>query len=613
MSSSSTASLASPVASVPTTACPAQPSSLTPTPWQRLLRFCAPYWRSFLLGGLCILTSACINLLSPQVIRTAIDDLGAGVTQSKIARYAGLVVGIAAIRGLFLFWQRRILINRSRDIEYDLRQAFYAHLQQQPPAFFHRQRIGDLMSRATNDIGAVRMLIGPAVLYGLNTLFTVLLVLPAMVAVNITLTAFALITLPLAAAATKYFGARIHDQSERIQEYFGLVTAKAQENFSGVRVVRAFAQEAAEEAAFDAMNREFVRRNMQLIRLSALFRPVLDILFGLGPAIVLWYGGRLVLRGELTLGQFVEFNLYLSMLVWPMIALGWVVNLTQRGLASMGRLSRILDEAPSIHDAAAVPNLPPIAGDIEFRHLTFAYPGPDGTPGPPVLRDISLTIPRGATLAIIGPTGAGKSTLANLIPRLIDAPPGTLFIDGRPIHDYPLHQLRAAIGYAPQEAFLFSDTIAANIAFGVEQATPEAIVQAAEQAGLREDVERFPKGFETVIGERGITLSGGQKQRTALARAILRNPRILILDDALSAVDTDTEARILGHLRQVMHGRTTILIAHRISTVKDADHIVFLEDGQIVEQGTHDQLVALGGRYAALYERQKLEAELAAL
>jgi ATP-binding cassette subfamily B protein len=279
----------------------------------------------------------------------------------------------------------------------------------------------------------------------------------------------------------------------------------------------------------------------------------------------------------------------------------------------MGRLSKIFDEAPAIHDAAAVPNLPPVAGDIEFRHLTFAYLGPDGMPGPPVLRDISLTIPRGATLAIVGSTGAGKSTLANLIPRLLDAPPGTLFIDGRPIHDYPLHQLRAAIGYAPQEAFLFSDTIAANIAFGVEQATPEAIAQAAEQAGLREDVERFPKGFETVIGERGITLSGGQKQRTALARAILRNPRILILDDALSAVDTDTEARILGHLRQVMRGRTTILIAHRISTVKDADHIVFLEDGQIVEQGTHDQLVALGGRYAALYERQKLEAELAAL
>lgn len=575
--------------------------------------FCAPYRWSFALGGAFILASAYVNLWSPQVIRTAVDDLRAGVTREKVARYALLVIGIAAVRGLFLFWQRRILINRSRDIEYDLRNAFYAHLQQQPPAFFHRQRIGDLMSRATNDIGAVRMLIGPAVLYGLNTLFTVALILPAMLAVNVTLTAFALMTLPLAAAATKYFGARIHERSEQIQEYFGLVTAKAQENFSGVRVVRAFAQEAAEEAAFDAMNREFVRRNLQLVRLSALFRPVLDILFGLGPAIVLWYGGRLVLRGELTLGQFVEFNLYLTMLVWPMIALGWVVNLTQRGLASMGRLSKILDEAPAIHDATAVSQLPPIEGDIEFRGLTFTYPSPDAAPRPPALRDVSLRIPRGTTLAVIGPTGAGKSTLANLIPRLLDAPPGTLFIDGRPIHDYPLHQLRAAIGYAQQESFLFSDTIAANIAFGVEQASPEAIVQAAEQAGLREDVERFPKGFETVVGERGITLSGGQKQRTALARALLRNPKILILDDALSAVDADTEARILGHLREVMRGRTTILIAHRISTVKDADHIVFLEDGRIVEQGTHAQLLALGGRYAALYERQKLEAELAAL
>ena len=607
--STPTASLAPPLAVSQT----AQPTTPAPTPWQRLLRFCAPYWKSFALGGLCILASAYANLWSPKIIRAAVDDLRIGITQEKVTRYALLVVGIAAARGLFLFWQRRILINRSRDIEYDLRNAFYAHLQRQPPAFFHRQRIGDLMSRATNDIGAVRMLIGPAVLYGLNTLFTVALVLPAMLAVNVTLTAFALITLPLAAAATKYFGARIHERSEQVQAYFGLVTAKAQENFSGARVIRAFAQEAAEEAAFDAMNRELVRRNLQLVKLSALFRPILDILFGLGPAIALWYGGRLVLRGDLTLGQFVEFNLYLAMLVWPMIALGWVVNLTQRGLASMGRLAKILDEPPAIDDAGATADLPPIEGDIEFRRLTFAYPGPDGQPQPPALRDISLRIPRGTTLAVIGPTGAGKSTLANLIARLFDAPPGTIVIDGRPIRDYPLQQLRSAIGYAPQESFLFSDTIAANIAFGVEQASPEAIAQAAEQAGLRDDVAHFPKGFETIVGERGITLSGGQKQRTALARALLRNPKILILDDALSAVDTDTEARILGHLRQLMRGRTTILIAHRISTVKDADHIVFLEDGRIVEQGTHAQLLALGGRYAALYERQKLEAELAAL
>ncbi|OYT73860.1 MAG: multidrug ABC transporter ATP-binding protein [Chloracidobacterium sp. CP2_5A] len=591
----------------------APPPTQPPPPWQRLIGFCAPYWGSFALGGLFILASAYANRLSPQVIRTAVDDLRSDITQEKVARYALLVVGIAAVRGLFLFWQRRILINRSRDIEYDLRNAFYAHLQQQPPAFFQRQRIGDLMSRATNDIGAVRMLIGPAALYGLNTLFTVALVLPSMVAINAALTSFALITLPLAAAATKYFGARIHERSEQIQEYFGLVTAKAQENFSSTRIVRAFAQEAAEEAAFDAMNREFVRRNLQLVKLSALFRPILDILFGLGPAIALWYGGRLVLRDELTLGQFVEFNLYLTMLVWPMIALGWVINLTQRGLASMGRLSKILDEAPAIRDATAASDLPPIKGDIELRHLTFAYPGHDGEPRPPALRDLSLMIPRGATLAIIGPTGAGKSTLANLLPRLLDAPPGTLLIDGRPIRDYPLDQLRAAIGYAQQESFLFSDTIAANIAFGVEQASPEAIAQAAEQAGLREDVERFPNGFETIVGERGITLSGGQKQRTALARALLRNPKILILDDALSAVDTDTEARILEHLRHVRRDRTTILIAHRISTVKDADHIVFLEEGRIIEQGTHAQLLALGGRYAALYERQKLEAELAAL
>lgn len=585
------------------------PAPAPPTPFQRM----ASYWKRYpvpvIWGGTTVLLSAVINLFAPRVIRMALDDLRVTLSQDVVLKYAGLIVLVSAGRGVFLFLQRRILVNLSRDIEFDIRNDFYGHLQKMPPSFFQQQRIGDLMSRATSDIGAVRMLVGPAMMYGLNTLFTACLVFPAMLKISASLTLFALITLPLSAIATKYFGGKIHERSEQIQEYFGLITAKAQENFSGVRVVRAYAQEAPEEETFKAMNREFVTRNLRLIRLSALFRPVLDALFGLGPAVVLWLGGRLVLEGRMTLGQFVEFNLYLTMLIWPMIALGWVVNLFQRGMASMGRLNTIFNQAPAIDDAAVRTDVPEVEGDIVFDGLTFTYPNATV----PALRDINLRIQKGMTVAIVGPTGAGKSTLINLIPRLLDAAPGTVSVDGRPIRQIPLQKLRSAIGYVQQESFLFGDSIANNIAFGAEKATREEIVRAAEQSALRGDVEGFPKGFDTIVGERGITLSGGQKQRTALARAILRNPKILILDDSLSAVDTYTEETILGHLREIMVGRTTILVSHRVSTVKEADLIVFLKDGEIVERGTHDELVAKGGHYAALYEKQLLEAELAAM
>jgi ATP-binding cassette, subfamily B, multidrug efflux pump len=584
-----------------------------PTPFQRM----ASYWRRYpaamIFGGLTVLIAAYISLYAPRVIRMAVDDLRVSVTQEKILQYSLFVIAVSAGRGVFLYLQRKILVALSRDIEYDLRNDFYRHLHAMPPAFFQRQRIGDLMSRATNDISAVRMLVGPAMMYGLNTLFTVILVGPAMIAISGQLTLFALMTLPLAAFATQYFGSRIHERSEAIQEYFGLITAKAQENFSGVRVVRAYAQEDAEEKTFRAMNREFVARNLRLIKLSALFRPALDILFGFGPAVVLWYGGHLVLDGRMTLGQFVEFNLYLGILVWPMIALGWVVNLFQRGMASMRRLNDIFNESPAIDDAQVRPDIGEIKGEIEFRNLTFSYPTTKGGERPAALRNINLKIRKGSTVAVVGATGAGKSTLINLIPRLLDAASGQVFIDGRPIRDYPLQQLRAAVGYVQQESFLFGDTIANNIAFGAESAAREDIVCAAEQSALRADVEAFPNQFDTLIGERGVTLSGGQKQRTALARAIIRNPKILILDDSLSAVDTYTEETILGHLRKIMRGRTTILVSHRISTVKDADHIVFLHDGEIVEEGTHDQLLARKGRYAELHEKQLLEAELAAM
>ncbi len=585
------------------------PSPAPPTPFQRM----ASYWKRYpvpvIWGGTTVLLSAVINLFAPQVIRMALDELRVTLSRDVVLKYAGLIVLVSAGRGVFLFLQRRILVNLSRDIEFDLRNDFYGHLQKMPPAFFQQQRIGDLMSRATNDIGTVRMLVGPAMMYGLNTLFTACLVFPAMLRISASLTVFALITLPLSALATKYFGGKIHERSEQIQEYFGLITAKAQENFSGVRVVRAYAQETPEEETFKAMNREFVTRNLRLIKLSALFRPVLDALFGLGPAVVLWLGGRLVIEGRMTLGQFVEFNLYLTMLIWPMIALGWVVNLFQRGMASMGRLNTIFNQSPAIDDAAARTDIREVEGDIVFDGLTFTYPNATV----PALKNIDLRIQKGMTVAIVGPTGAGKSTLINLIPRLLDAAPGAIQVDGRPIRQISLQKLRSAIGYVQQESFLFGDSIANNIAFGAEDATREEIVRAAEQAALRGDVEGFPKGFDTIVGERGITLSGGQKQRTALARAILRNPKILILDDSLSAVDTYTEETILGHLREIMVGRTTILVSHRVSTVKEADLIVFLKDGEIAERGTHDELVARGGHYAALYEKQLLEAELAAM
>ncbi len=585
------------------------PAPAPPTPFRRM----ASYWKRYpvpvIWGGTTVLLSAIINLFAPQVIRGALDELRVTVAHQVVWKYAALIVLVSAGRGVFLFLQRRILVNLSRDIEFDIRNDFYGHLQKMPPSFFQQQRIGDLMSRATSDIGAVRMLVGPAMMYGLNTLFTACLVFPAMLRISPSLTLFALITLPLSAVATKYFGGKIHERSEQIQEYFGLITAKAQENFSGVRVVRAYAQETAEAETFKAMNHEFVTRNLRLIRLSALFRPVLDALFGLGPAVVLWLGGRLVLEGRMTLGQFVEFNLYLTMLIWPMIALGWVVNLFQRGMASMGRLNTIFNQSPAIDDATVRTDIPAVEGDIEFRGLTFTYPNATV----PALRDINLRIEKGMTVAIVGPTGAGKSTLINLIPRLLDGAPGTVSVDGHPIRQISLQNLRSAIGYVQQESFLFGDSIANNIAFGAEKATRDEVVRAAEQAALRGDVEGFPKGFDTIVGERGITLSGGQKQRTALARAILRNPKILILDDSLSAVDTYTEETILGHLREIMVGRTTILVSHRVSTVKEADLIVFLKDGEIVERGTHDELIARGGHYAALYEKQLLEAELAAM
>ena len=591
---------------------------------RRLLDYAGRYRRAFTRGFVCVVAASAISLSGPWILKYAIDDLSSGITLSKVRLYAAALLALAAFGGLFRFLMRRIIIGASRQFEYDLRNDFFAALQRLDLAYFQRNRTGDLMSRATNDLNAVRMMIGPAVMYTASTALTFIVAIVLMGSIDARLTLIALIPLPLVSFTVHYFGSAIHRRFLAIQEELADISNITQESLAGVRVVRAYGQEPFEIERFRVANEEYVRRNRTLIRLQGFYYPSMGLLMGIGALLVLWLGSREVIAARMTVGELVAFNSYLTMLAWPMIAFGWVTNLLQRGTASWKRMLEVLDAAPAIDDGDAIDSVPTIRGDIEIRNLTFTYGGQV------VLHDLSATIPAGTTTAIVGATGSGKSTLLGLLPRLHDAPPGTVFIDGIDVRRIPLSALRGAIGFVPQEPFLFSASIADNIAFGVPAASDRdaartfmvrednvadlrgRVEQSAAIARLDQDIADFPQGYDTIVGERGITLSGGQKQRTAIARALMIDPTILIMDDALSAVDTYTEEEILHRLTGVIRERTSIIVSHRISTVRDADQILVLDRGRIVERGTHDELIRENGVYAELYRKQLLEEELAA-
>jgi ATP-binding cassette, subfamily B, multidrug efflux pump len=635
------------------------------SPTRRLLAYMFRYRSDFVVGLVYVVVTTAISLASPIVLQHAIDDLTQGVTRAKLVEYGALLLLIGMAGGLFRFLMRRVLIGASRHLEYDIRNDFFAHLERLPPAYFQKHRTGDLMSRATNDLNAVRMMIGPSVMYSADTVLRFVVAIAVMLSIDWRLTLLSLIPLPFVSIAVNYFGGAIHKRFEQIQAQLSELSAVVQEALSGVRVVRAYGREAYEIERFRQSNDAYVARNRGLITLQGFFFPSMAFFLGLGALVALWFGTREVISGRITIGQFVAFNAYLTMLSWPVIAFGWVTNMIQRGMASWKRMLEVLETEPAIadsvghpfatadHDAGQVPgsanraveaarHTRAIRGEIEFRDLVFSYDGKK------VLDRVTLKIEAGQTVALVGPTGSGKSTLINLLPRLADPPRGSVFVDGHDVRDLPLAVLRSSIGFVPQEPFLFSDTLANNVAFGLDaivdgtakggapaavreskaggaggaggageaevsnEKRMQRILEAAAVARLDKDVVDFPHGYETRVGERGLTLSGGQKQRTAIARAIVVDPAILVLDDALSAVDTQTEEEILTRLRGVMRSRTSIIVSHRISTVRDADQIFVLDEGRIVERGQHDQLVKQNGLYAALHRKQLLEEELAA-